>query len=62
MERRHQWKEGINALRLTTYAELLKISADKGLPKSWAESFFRPSDDAADNDMDSETRPATPSP
>lgn len=57
-----EWKEGINALRLTTYAELLKIAADKGLPKSWAESFFRPSDDAADSDNDTDTLPTAPTP
>lgn len=46
-----EWKEGINALRTTTYAELLKIATDKGYPKSWVESFFRQSHD--DNDDDS---------
>lgn len=35
-----EWKEGINALRTTTYAELLKIAAAKKYPKSWADSFF----------------------
>ncbi len=57
-----EWKEGIHALRLTTYAELLKISADKGLPKSWAESFFRQADNAADSDTETETLPTTPTP
>lgn len=37
-----EWKEGINALRTTTYAELLKIATAKKLPKTWVESFFRP--------------------
>ncbi len=36
-----EWKEGINRLRLSTYAELLKIAAEKGYPRSWAETFFR---------------------
>lgn len=36
-----EWKEGVNALRVTTYAELLKIAATRKYPKSWAESFFR---------------------
>jgi hypothetical protein len=36
-----EWKEGINSLRLTTYAELLKMADAKGYPKSWVESFFR---------------------
>ena len=37
-----EWKEGVNALRTTTYAELLKIATAKKLPKTWVESFFRP--------------------
>jgi hypothetical protein len=36
-----EWKEGVNRLRLSTYAELLRISAEKAYDKSWAESFFR---------------------
>jgi hypothetical protein len=51
-----EWKEGINALRTTTYAELLKISVEKGLPKSWVESFFRQESD----DSDDETTAAEP--
>jgi hypothetical protein len=38
-----EWKEGVNALRLTTYAELLKIAAEKGYGRAWADAFF-PSD------------------
>lgn len=38
-----EWKEGVNALFLSTYAELLKIAAEKGYPRSWADTFF-PSD------------------
>ena len=47
------WKEGINRLRTTTYAELLKRGTEKRLGRDWAETFFRrdesttsPSDDA----------------
>ncbi|MDC0746149.1 hypothetical protein [Polyangium mundeleinium] len=49
-----EWKEGINALRTTTYAELLKIATTKKFPKSWVESFFRKPDGAKgeDGDMD----------
>lgn len=36
-----EWKEGCNALRLSVYAELLKIAAEKGYSKSWANSFFK---------------------
>jgi hypothetical protein len=57
-----EWKEGINALRLTTYAELLKISVEKGLPKSWVESFFRPADDSTDDAADVEPPAAPPTP
>jgi hypothetical protein len=35
-----EWKEGCNALRLSTYAELLKIAAEKGYGRAWADSFF----------------------
>jgi hypothetical protein len=44
-----EWKEGVNALLLTTYAELLKIAADKGYSRAWADSFF-PSDSAGASD------------
>jgi hypothetical protein len=40
-----EWKEGVNTLRTTTYAELLKHSAEKGYGKAWASAFFR--DDAS---------------
>ncbi|MEP7121401.1 MAG: hypothetical protein ABJE95_10845 [Byssovorax sp.] len=36
-----EWKEGVNSLRLTTYAELVKIASEKGYPRAWAETFFR---------------------
>jgi hypothetical protein len=54
-----EWKEGINALRTTTYAELLKVAVTKGYPKSWAESFFRQADDDSDAEADAEV-PALP--
>lgn len=43
-----EFKEGVNALRTTSYAELLKIAVDHRLPKSWVESFFRKAEDATD--------------
>jgi hypothetical protein len=52
-----EFKEGINALRTTTYAELLKMAVDHRLPKSWTESFFRKADDAEDPP---EPEPSTP--
>ncbi|MDI3285490.1 hypothetical protein [Polyangium sp. 15x6] len=47
-----EWKEGINALRTVTYAELLKIATAKKLPRSWVESFFRKPDAARGEDVD----------
>lgn len=35
-----EWKEGCNTLSLSTYAELLKLAAEKGYARSWADSFF----------------------
>lgn len=35
-----EWKEGCNTLCLSTYAELLKIAAEKGYARTWADSFF----------------------
>jgi hypothetical protein len=46
-----EWKEGVNALRTTTYAELLKVAVTNKYPKSWVESFFR-AGAAADVDAD----------
>lgn len=46
-----EWKDGINRLRLSTYAALLQIAAERNLGKSFAESFFR-SPKAASTDID----------
>jgi len=48
-----EWKEGINTLRLSTYAELLKIAIAEGYPRSWADNFFRlgPVGDAEASDV-----------
>lgn len=57
-----EWKEGINNLRTTTYADLLKISATKSYGRSWVESFFR---SALDDESDAEPEAApvsTPAP
>ncbi len=54
-----EWKEGINALRMTTYAELLKIATDKRYPKSWVESFYRPAPSAR---VEPEELSSTPDP
>ena len=54
-----EWKEGVNTLRLTTYAELLKIAAEKGYGKAWADSFFPADTDDAAPAGEAEA-PATP--
>jgi len=36
-----EWKEGVNRVRISTYAALLQIGAEKGLGKTFAKSFFR---------------------
>lgn len=41
------WKHGVNKLRTTTYAELLKTAAAKGFSREWVEAFFRQADDRA---------------
>jgi hypothetical protein len=46
-----EWKEGVNTLRVSTYAELLKIAAEKGYGKAWVEAFFR-SESASDSGGD----------
>jgi hypothetical protein len=45
-----EWKEGINALRTTTYAELLKLATEKGFGKAWVETFFRSSSSTSVSD------------
>ncbi len=35
------WKASVNTLRLTTYGELLRIAAEKGYGRDWADLFFR---------------------
>ena len=48
-----EWKEGVNTLRLSTYAELLKIAAEKGYGRAWADSFFQnPSGEASGDSED----------
>lgn len=57
----NEWKEGVNALLLSTYAELLKIAAEKGYPRSWADTFF-PADSAGpDTATDDSASPEAPS-
>ncbi len=48
----------MNALRTTTYGELLKIGAEHGYSKAWADSFFRPF--RADREEEEETPEPAP--
>lgn len=36
-----EWKEGVNRLRTTAHAELVKIAAAQNLGRTWPEVFFR---------------------
>lgn len=47
-----EWKEGVNVLRLTTYAELVKLGAQKGYARSWADTFFQSEDSSAPDGAD----------
>ncbi len=55
-----EWKEGINNLRTFTHADLLKMAASLGYPKSWVDSFFRAATD--DDDSESQNEETTPTP
>jgi len=59
-----EWKEGINNLRTSTYADLLKLATSQGYSRAWVESFFRAAandDEETETDVDAATpAPATP--
>lgn len=58
-----EWKEGVNRLRATTHAELLKLAAEKRYPKTWADTFFRAEESAAvEEDEPSPPDPSPPTP
>ena len=57
-----EWKEGVNALCLSTYAELLKIASEKGYGRSWADTFFQTDSGATDNPSEDAVTPAEPAP
>lgn len=55
-----EWKEDVNRLRLGTYAALLKIAAEKGYGKAWADTFFlSPSHNEQNEDSADPPPPAT---
>ncbi|MBI2566957.1 MAG: hypothetical protein HYV63_08010 [Candidatus Schekmanbacteria bacterium] len=53
-----EWKEGVNQLRLTTYAELLKMAAASKRRRTWADTFFA----AVADDAGQEPAPVVPAP
>jgi hypothetical protein len=57
-----EWKEGVNQLRMTTYAELLKIAVAKGYPKTWPDTFFHADTATAAGDEPAADPPADPAP
>lgn len=42
------WKDGINKLRTSTFAELLRLSTERSHSKAWVEAFFPSVRDAKD--------------
>ncbi|MDO9017010.1 MAG: hypothetical protein Q8S73_45820 [Deltaproteobacteria bacterium] len=58
-----EWKEGVNRLRTTTHAELIKIATAQGLGRAWPEVFFRSADTArSEGDGDAPPAPVDPEP
>lgn len=57
-----EWKEGVNNLRTTTHAELVKLAVANTLGRSWPEVFFRSAETArAESDGEAPT-PVDPAP
>lgn len=52
-----EYKEGVNNLRTSTHAELIKRGVAKGFGRGWAETFFRPSSQTVETED-----PAAPTP
>lgn len=58
-----EWKEGVNRLRTTTHAELVKIAVAQGLGRTWPDVFFRSDDTArAESEGDAPVEPVEPKP
>lgn len=56
-----EWKEGVNRLRTTTHAELIKLAAAQSLGRAWPDVFFR-SAETARSEGDGEPAPVDPAP
>ena len=58
-----EWKEGVNRLRTTTHAELVKIAVAQSLGRAWPEVFFRTAETAlAEGDGGAPAAPVAPAP
>ena len=56
-----EWKEGVNRLRTTTHAELVKIAVAQNLGRAWPEVFFRTADTArAEGEGNAPPEPVVP--
>lgn len=55
-----EWKEGINRLRTTTHAELIKVATEQRLGRAWVEMFFRSASDAGAADEGYGATPTEP--
>jgi len=54
-----EWKEGVNRLRTTTHAELVKVAVERRLGRAWPEMFFRSASGSAEVD---DAEPVDPPP
>ena len=57
-----EWKEGVNNLRTTTHAELVKIAVANNLGRSWPEVFFRSAETARAESDGHAPAPVDPAP
>ena len=56
-----EWKEGVNRLRTTTHAELIKLAAAQSLGRAWPDVFFR-SAETARSEGEADGPPVEPEP
>lgn len=57
----NDWKRGVNRTRTSVYGDLLKLAAEKGYPKRFAEAFFRQESSVAEESDEPAAAPANPS-
>lgn len=54
------WKQSVNDLRTTTYAELVKIATEKKYHRSWADTFFASPSEEEELETETETEETAP--